>query len=86
MVEQSNAAAESLADEAGRLAGNVQRFRLGDSGTAPRLRPVPLSAPAIVPAPAAAPRLRAVSAVSPVAPSRSAPSAKAAPADDWSEF
>jgi methyl-accepting chemotaxis protein len=82
MVEQSNAAAESLADEAGRLAGNVQRFRLGDSGAAPRLRPVPQA----VPAPAAAPRLRAVSAVSPVAPSRSAPSAKAAPADDWSEF
>ncbi len=70
MVEQSNAAAQSLADEAGRLAGNVTRFRLADS---PRMqRPVAPRAPA--PRPWAVPASQGNLAV------------KATPSDDWSEF
>jgi methyl-accepting chemotaxis protein len=79
MVEQSNAAAQSLADEAGRLSGNVQRFHLGTDRGASH----PRAAPAAPPVQAAAPRLRAVS---PVAPARSALAIRPAPGDDWSEF
>jgi methyl-accepting chemotaxis protein len=73
MVEQSNAAAQSLADEAGRLAGNVSRFRIGDG----RGREVPAHAP---PPP---PRARPASAPP---PSHGNLAIKAQPSDDWSEF
>ena len=81
MVEQSNAAAQSLADEAGRLASNVQRFRLGDTRGQVRTRTTPASARA--PALAAAPRPRAISA----APASHGNLAiKTQPGNDWSEF
>ena len=70
MVEQSNAAAQSLADQAGRLAGNVSRFRLTERPSAQR------TAPAAVPVP----RARAVAA------SQGNLAVKATPSDDWSEF
>ncbi len=71
MVEQSNAAAQSLADEAGRLAGNVTGFRLTQ-----RSRPrAPAVAPAAPPAPRRAP-----------APSHGNLAIKASAHDDWSEF
>ena len=75
MVEQSNAAAQSLADEAGRLSSNVARFRIGDGyGSA---------VPAYTPPPAPLPRARAPKA----APKTHGNLAiKATPDDDWSEF
>ena len=80
MVEQSNAAAQSLADEAGRLAGNVSRFQLPDRRRASRPAPTPRSAPAPAPAPVAATRQRAAPA------SHGNLALKASPTDDWSEF
>jgi methyl-accepting chemotaxis protein len=75
MVEQSNAAAQSLADEAGRLSGDVARFRIGDG----RSR----SAPTYTPPPAPVQRARPLSAA-PAA--RGNLAIKASPDDDWSEF
>jgi methyl-accepting chemotaxis protein len=74
MVEQSNATAQSLADEAGRLAGNVSRFRINDGGA----RPAPVHVP-----PAPIQRARPANPA-PVAHGNLA--LKARPDDDWSEF
>ncbi|WP_353230068.1 methyl-accepting chemotaxis protein [Novosphingobium sp.] len=71
MVEQSNAAAQSLADEAGRLAGNVTRFQLNDGRSHRPAQPAsaapqrPTRAPAI---------------------NRGNLAIKSLPQDDWSEF
>jgi len=74
MVEQSNAAAQSLADEAGRMAGNVSRFQMNDS----RGRSVPTrSAPAYSPP---------VQRARPAPVSHGNLAIKSAPGDDWSEF
>jgi len=76
MVEQSNAAAQSLADEAGRLAGNVNRFNIagGRSGQNSRNRPAAFApAPVVRSAPAAR-------------SSHGNLALKTDPASDWSEF
>ena len=62
LVEQSAAAAQSLRDQAQRLAGAVQEFKLGDATHGAELRPAPglpgrTSAPAGLPAAPEAPRL-----------------------------
>jgi methyl-accepting chemotaxis protein len=77
MVEQSNAAAQSLADEASRLAGNVTRFRLNDGRSQPTARP----ASAAPQRPARAPAIKSAPAIS-----RGNLAIKPAPQDDWSEF
>jgi methyl-accepting chemotaxis protein len=77
MVEQSNAAAQSMADEAGRLSGNVSRFAISSG--------VPRQSAHGAPAPTTVAR-------APVRPASPPPQVvgnlalKAVPSDDWSEF
>jgi methyl-accepting chemotaxis protein len=73
MVEQSNAAAQSLADEAGRLSDNVARFRINDG----RSRAVPNYAP---------PPVQRARPASPPPVVHGNLAIKAKPDDDWSEF
>ncbi len=70
MVEQSNAAAQSLADEAGRLSGNVSRFNLHGERTMHR----PAPSQPVASRPRAVPVTHGNLAIKPVA------------SDDWSEF
>jgi methyl-accepting chemotaxis protein len=75
LVEQSAAAAESLKDQAGRLAGAVSSFRLGDAAPTVAAKPAaPKTTPAAKPAAAAAAPAKAA------APTRAAAPAKPAPA------
>ncbi|EGD59178.1 methyl-accepting chemotaxis sensory transducer [Novosphingobium nitrogenifigens DSM 19370] len=93
MVEESNAAARSLADEAERLAGNVSRFRFSTLGRSSFRAPVAarsLPAPSAIAAPGSPPP--PAPTFTP-APSRAAPAPtagnlaiKADADDDWSEF
>ncbi len=77
MVEQSNAAAQSMADEAGRLSGNVSRFAI--SAGVPRHLSYD--------SPPAAPVARASGrTASPPPASTGNLALKAVPTDDWSEF
>jgi methyl-accepting chemotaxis protein len=75
MVEQSNAAAQSLADEAGRLSGNVSQFRINEGRSRSVQAYTPPSAPVQ--------RARPISAA-PVSHGNLAIKAKST--DDWSEF
>ena len=81
LVEEAAAAAQSLQDQAGKLAQVVSVFTLDESGHTAVSRPVPA---------ATAKPSRPVSrlAVQPAAPARPAPTAsrKAAAEDEWEEF
>jgi methyl-accepting chemotaxis protein len=94
LVEQSAAAADSLREQAHRLADVVQTFRLGDAAASPppaATRPpaspaprpaAPAAAKPKVSAPAAAPKKLAAPAPAP----RPAPAPAAAKDDDWETF
>jgi methyl-accepting chemotaxis protein len=95
LVEQSAAAAESLKEQANRLAGVVSSFRLGGGqdvrAAAPRAAaPAPIAAPAHRPAAAAAapaPRPKAAAVPpKPVAPAPAPVAAAAAEHGDWETF
>jgi len=81
LVEEAAAAAQSLQDQAGRLAQVVSVFKLDESGHA--------SAPQVMPAATGKPaRPAARLTAQPVAPARPAPafSRKAAAGEEWEEF
>jgi methyl-accepting chemotaxis protein len=82
LVEQSAAAAESLKDQAGRLAGAVSSFRLGDSAPASHaISAAPAARPAAPKAkPAARPVAAPMKARTPTAPAKPAAARLAAPA------
>ena len=83
LVEESAAAAESLKDQAQRLAQVVAAFRLADGGgfAAPAPMPVPARKPAAAPSPAKAPSASAPAAARTASkPSRPLPKPAAAPA------
>ncbi len=98
LVEESAAAAQSLKDQAGRLVGVVQQFRIGHDAAPAPVVPVMSAAPAIAPvaAPAARPQATkqpSVKAATPVDKSRESPAAKRPPATpaktdegDWESF
>jgi methyl-accepting chemotaxis protein len=97
LVEQSAAAAESLREQAGKLAAVVNVFRLGGSAPALRAAPAPISvAPLRVEPVAKAPAAKAPAApvakpAVPAARPAAAPTAAAAPVaaggdDDWTTF
>ena len=75
MVEQNNAAAQNLADEAGRMSANVARFQLGTARAGTRATPSPVAR---------------IAPPAPVSPQRHASvgnlALSAAPADGWSAF
>jgi methyl-accepting chemotaxis protein len=79
LVEESSAAAHTLASAAGDLAQVVQRFRLGGDGGgfAPAPQPKPVRAPAPRPAPSSAPSF---------APALATHGNAALAVDDWSSF
>jgi methyl-accepting chemotaxis protein len=81
LVEQSAAAAESLKDQAGRLAGAVSSFRLGGAApAATHISATPAARPAVPKSsPAARPASTPVKAAAPARPA-SAPARTAAPA------
>jgi methyl-accepting chemotaxis protein len=85
MVEESNAAAQSLADEAGRLANNVSRFNISRGGSTQSARSYsPPPAPVAVARPPASAKSHATASPRPAIHGNLA--VKADPTDDWSEF
>jgi hypothetical protein len=81
LVEQSTAAAESLKDQAHRLAQVVQVFRISAMSAAPvaaAVRSLPAPAPRIATQPKKAPAVAAASKPAPVALKRPALAGKAA--------
>jgi methyl-accepting chemotaxis protein len=77
LVEESAAAAESLKDQANKLAQVVSVFRLASGAEAPRLAPAPLPAPPVAkPAPAKAVAKPVAKPVSPAASKAVAPPAR----------
>jgi len=86
MVEQSTAAARSLADEAGHLSQLVSQFRVTSSGGVSRAAPVRSAPAAMVRAPVAAPAPRPVVAASLPQIIGNLALADADSDADWSEF
>jgi methyl-accepting chemotaxis protein len=80
LVEESAAAAESLKDQAGRLAGAVSSFRLGDAGAAAHAHAISAAPAARPAAPKAKPAARPTAPVKAHAPTMPAKPAAALPA------